>query len=309
MKTKNLTCLKGMDVVSAQVSDHHPVIHHNLLFWNVMMQAKERNGRFNNGFKLIEDSKQYIQRLSKVAAVIAEIVYNNPSIQAIGMCEGPIDTMHVKHLFSELKKFPWLERLLMNEDFQRPAFSSGNNWGLLMLADYRYKTSKLSHESHLKTMELFDNLANRFQVWEFEGQNSKKLYFALAHLPFSGDEFKTSHTQLSATGKKYCYLINMLLKNYADQSMVFCGDFNINPGLIRDNSHFDSIPIGNSVLSEQKTSEKIAVTVDGILLSNHEKQRTYAELPILGLFRTLLQERALTKGHTIQNMKQAVLYN
>ncbi len=120
MKNKNLTCLKGMDAISAQVSDHHPVIHHNILFWNVMMQAKERNGRFNNGFKLIEDDKQYIKRLSKVAAVIAEIVYINPNIQVIGLCEGPVDATHVKHLFSELKKYPWLKRLLMNEDFQRP---------------------------------------------------------------------------------------------------------------------------------------------------------------------------------------------
>ncbi len=195
--------------------------------------------------------------------------------------------------------------------FSAPAFSSGDNWGLLMLADYRYKTSNLSHESQLKSLELFEKLTNRFQVWEFErkGLNSKKLYFALAHLPFSGDEFKTSHNQLSAMGKKYCYLIYMLLQTHADQTMVFCGDFNINPALIRDNGHFDSIPINNSVLSEQKTSEKIAVTVDGILLSNHEKQRKYTELPILGLFRTLIQERALTKVHAIHSITKAVLHH
>lgn len=307
MRTKNLTCLKSMDVVSAQVSDHHPVIYHNLLFWNVMMQAKERNGRYNNGFKLVENSKQYIHRLSKVAAVIAEIVYHNPRIQVIGLCEGPIETPHVMHLFAELKKFSWLHRLLTEGNFHRPAFSLGNNWGLLMLADHRYKISKLSHENQLNSLNMLEKLANRFQVWEFKTNRSKKFYFALTHLPFSGDEFKNSYTQLSENGKKYCYLVNNLLKFYSNNSMVFCGDFNINPALIRDNFHLDAIPAGNSILSEEKTSKKLAVTVDGILLSDLEKQRKYAEMPAIGLFRKLTQEWSLAPAQLTQQQKPAVL--
>ncbi len=35
----SLACLDGNDVISAQVSDHHPIVHYNVLFWNVMMKA------------------------------------------------------------------------------------------------------------------------------------------------------------------------------------------------------------------------------------------------------------------------------
>ncbi len=306
MKIENLMCLKGMNVIDAQISDHNPVVYHNLLFWNVMMQAKQTARGYNNGFKISEDSKQYLQRLTKVAAIIAEIVYLNSHIQVIGLCEGPIEPMHVKHLFTELKKFSWLDRLLQNHDFHRPSYSTGNNWGLLMLSDSRYKISKLFHEDQLQSVNMLEKLANRFQAWELEGKNSKKIYFALAHLPFSGDELKNTYTELSENGKKYCYLVNMLLQTYSNNTMVFCGDYNINPALIRKNSQFDAIPIGNSILSEAKSSTKLTVTVDGILLSDSEKQRKYTRLPITDLFGKLKQEWSLAQVQLKQNKTKQI---
>jgi hypothetical protein len=64
------------DVINAKISDHYPVIHHNVLFWNVMMQGKARGiSGFNNAFGLIEDEAAYLARLWKVAKAIAAILH------------------------------------------------------------------------------------------------------------------------------------------------------------------------------------------------------------------------------------------
>jgi hypothetical protein len=80
-------CLEGRDVITAKVSDHHPIIYDGVLFWNIMMQCKKRNGRtgisFNNGFGIIENDENYIIRLIKAADVIAEIMCLYPSIDII----------------------------------------------------------------------------------------------------------------------------------------------------------------------------------------------------------------------------------
>lgn len=294
MRAYTFTCLNGNDVVTAKTSDHHPVIDHNLLFWNVMMQCAERKngGGYNNGFKMTEDDQQYMARLTKVAHVIAEIVYRHPNIQVIGLCEGPVQPLHVQTLFASLQRFPWMRRLLGKDGFHKPAFSSGNNWGLLMLADRRYQLKSVDNEDMIRSMNLFDKLANRFQIWELAGKNSNQ-YFALAHLPFSGDELKTSASTLSDHGKKYCYLVSTILHSYSTKSMAFCADFNINPFLIKPGCHLDKIPVANSILSEEKSADKIEVTVDGILLSDYEKQRKYARMPAPGLFAQLARELAL----------------
>src|SRR3990167_2568003 len=99
-------CLDGNDVISGKVSDHHPVIHDGVLFWNIMMQCNTRGGgpSFNNGFGLIESDKEYIARLVMVAQVIAEAVYRDPSIEVISLCEGSIKPEHVEVLFHGLMK-------------------------------------------------------------------------------------------------------------------------------------------------------------------------------------------------------------
>lgn len=49
--TLTLFCLNRNDVITAQVSDHQPLIYNGVLFWNIMMQGKKRaNGDYNNGF-------------------------------------------------------------------------------------------------------------------------------------------------------------------------------------------------------------------------------------------------------------------
>lgn len=95
-----------------------------------MMQCNTRGGgsSFNNGFGLVESDADYIARLVKVADVIAEAVYRDPSIEVISLCEGPIKPEHVEVLFHALMKFPWLARFMMEDMFHKPA-SRGQHWG------------------------------------------------------------------------------------------------------------------------------------------------------------------------------------
>ena len=103
-------CLGGDDVISGKISDHHPVIHDGVFFWNIMMQCNARGGgaSFNNGFGLIETDKEYIARLIMVGEVIAEAVFRDPSIEVISLCEGPIKPEHVDVLFHALMKFSFM---------------------------------------------------------------------------------------------------------------------------------------------------------------------------------------------------------
>lgn len=291
-------CLKGNDVISGKISDHHPVIHDGVFFWNVMMQCNIRGGgpSFNNGFGLIESDKKYIARLVMVAQVIAEAVYRDPSIEVISLCEGPIKPEHIEVLFHALTKFPFMARFMMEDMFHKPA-AKGQNWGLLMLTDTRYAVTKVRCDS----IEDYPKLANRFQLWKLE-QPGKEKYIALAHFPFAGDEYKTEKMTLSTPGQEYCSLINTLMERHSNESLIFCADFNFNPYLIsqwRDRA-LDKISPNNSILlTLEGASHKHVktVTVDGVLLSTREKQKYHSSRPDLGLFGQLKSEYRFFQSH------------
>ena len=291
-------CLDGNDVISGKVSDHHPVIHDGVLFWNIMMQCNTRGGgpSFNNGFGLIESDKEYIARLVMVAQVIAEAVYRDPSIEVISLCEGSIKPEHVEVLFHGLMKFPFMARFMMEDMFHKPA-AKGQNWGLLMLADTRYAVTKVRYDF----IEDSPKLANRFQLWKLE-QTGKEKYIALAHFPFAGDEYKTEKMTLSAPGQEYCSLINTLMESHSNDSLIFCADFNFNPYLISQwqDRALDKISPNNSILlTIEGASHKHVktVTVDGVLLSTREKQKYHSSRPEPGLFGQLKSEYRFFQSH------------
>jgi hypothetical protein len=287
----NFFCLGGNDVITGQVSDHHPVIHDGVFFWNIMMQCNKRAGgpNFNNGFGLIESDKSYIARLRLVAEVIAEAVHRDPSIEAITLCEGPIKPEHTKVLSKALMKFSSMARFMVEGMFHKPD-APGQNWGLLMLADKRYAVSKVRHSA----LEDHPKLTNRFQLWKLAQAGIEK-YIALAHFPFAGDEHKTEKMSLSSLGQTYCNLINALMKGYRHDSLVFCADFNFNPYLISQwqDRALDRISHNNSILltvDEASHRETKTVTVDGVLLSDGEKQKYHSSRLEVGLFRHLRSE-------------------
>ncbi len=162
-------CLHGNDVVSGKISDHHLIVHDEVLFWNIMKQCNTRGNDgidFNNGFGIIESDKDYMTRLVKVAQVIAEAVYREPSINVISICEGPIKPEHLQVFFQTLMSFKFMARFarfVMKDMFHKPT-APGQNWGLLMLADSRFVVRKVRYDA----IENHPKLANRFQLWKLE---------------------------------------------------------------------------------------------------------------------------------------------
>lgn len=299
-------CLEGNDVMTAMVSDHHPVIHNGVLFWNVMMQGKMRHGRggmsYNNGLGIIETEKQYVSRLVKVAHVIAEIVDRNPSIETIGLCEGPIEIMHTNIFLQYLRDFAWMQRFFKNNNFFKPDIENQPNWGLLMLTDNNNHVSEVKC-SFIEDSGLQNKLANRFQLWRLT-RDKQDRYFVLAHFPFGGDEHITEVTSLSGFANQYRGLINHLLNHYSNDDLIICADFNFNPYLINGwkDRVLDEITPNNSILittEEKNTKPAIkSVTVDGILLSLKEKQKLYAFLkPGARVFNRLKYEYYLFKSY------------
>jgi hypothetical protein len=299
-------CLDGANVITRKVSDHHPIVHDGVLFWNIMMQCNIRGGgpSFNNGFGFVENDKDYIARLIMIARVIVETVERDPSIDVITLCEGPIKPEHVKVFSHALMRFPGMFRFMMNDMFHKPN-AAGANWGLLMFADARYAVTNVrcdSFEDHPK-------LANRFQLWKLEQTGIEK-YIALAHFPFAGDEYKTEKMTLSSSGKEYCSLINTLMERYSNDSLIFCADFNFNPYLISQwqNRALDKISHNNSILlTLEDASHKIkTVTVDGVLLSAKEKQKYHSSRPEPGLFEKLKSEYRFFQAHVKNVLREIV---
>lgn len=311
-------CLEGKDVIRAKVSDHHPIIHDGVLFWNIMMQCKTRNGHtgisYNNGFGIIENEEDYINRLMRVADVIAEIMYLYPSIDVISLCEGPIQPLHVDTLLQALKKYHSMDKFfigdVVQDAFHKPNIDGFPNWGLLMLANKKYKVSKVKCD-FMNHSIIFNKLANRFQIWQLTSNKEKNKYFALGHFPFGGDEKITENQKLSVLGDMYCNLVKNVINNYSNEQFILCADFNLNPYLISEwkDRAMDLIINNNSILltTEERANKIIieAVTVDGILLSVGEKQKHYSSRFNFGLFCTLKNEDRLfqssIKKHLTQN--------
>ncbi len=294
MDSDKFLSLNGNDVIRAQISDHHPVVHQNVLFWNVMMKANCNNqGRFNNGFKIIESNQQYQDRLEKIGYVISEIIFRNPEIFALSLCEGPIEEKDIAKLFSTLKKFPWMHRFTDRNGFYSDNNPRYLNWGLLSLMDNSLKVN------NLQVKYLPEKLMNRFFIWELE-KNSQKKYFALAHFPYSGDEKIDSMSKLSKFGKLYSYFTAALLQSYADRSLIFCADFNINPYIVGkyQDRELDKVPFRNSLISSVNSE---TVTVDGILLSNFEKQRNFVSNISRMPFLKLIKEQKASEESNSQN--------
>lgn len=307
---KYFQCLKGQDVITAKISDHHPIIHNGVLFWNVMMQANIRRNKehksigYNNAFALIEDQQSYHLRLVKIAHVIAEIIFFCSSIEVITLCEGPkLADVHI--LLNSFKNFSYMHKFLNSSQLHKPHIKNALDWGLLMLANENYKVKKIS-SNFPQSSTIAEQLANRFQLWKLSRTNKKK-YICLAHFPFSKDEHVKNPEKISPLGKVYIYWINHLLKKYSNKMLTLCADFNLNPWLIGNYQDRlgDCIPVNNSALlvtDEKKIFSAETVTVDGILLSHQQKQKYFSSKTSPNLFRRLVLEHKMFQTHLISSI-------
>lgn len=275
-------CLQGKDVIAAKVSDHHPVLHNGVLFWNIMMQGKKRAGStnsYNNGFGITETDEQYRARLAKVASVIAEMIMLDPSVDVVNLCEGPVQPSHIQMLLQSLTLYDSMAKFFkdsINPNFHKPTMQQAPQWGLLMLAEKSYQVMEVQCDL-IKQLKAPDKLANRFQLWALTKGDQQK-YVGLGHFPFGGDPHIVIKEDLSLEASQYCILVNTLLKRFANDRFILSADFNLNPYLIGEyqDRAADNITHGNSILLNAKKDcmEMIEpVTVDGVLLSLHEKQR------------------------------------
>lgn len=258
------SCLNRNDVITAQVSDHQPLIHNGGLFWNIMMQGKKRaSGDYNNGFGIEETDSEYMKRLMRVSHVIAEIIFRHPEIEIIGLCEGPNKIEHLSH-FSHMLKSLTTKFSIKNLEHSQP-------WGMYVLT---LKTSLVS----VCEVSVEPSLENRFQLLKVNTNREEK-YFALGHFPFRGDENIQNRHELSLQGKRYCEFTHNLLTQHADSSFMFFADFNFNPYLIStpEERALDFVSNNSSQLLKINPSASCrkveTVTVDGILLSKREKQK------------------------------------
>lgn len=294
-------CLNGDDVITARVSDHHPVIHDGVLFWNVMMRARVREDKisYNNGFGIVESETDYRNRLDKIGQIIADIIYHHPEIEAITLCEGPIEPLHVNDLLHSLKKYSCMDKFF-NEDnhFYKPDVKGFHHWGLLMLTDKRYQVNAVQYDI---PDALSKALANRFQLWQLS-KNGKRKYIAVGHFPFGGSEQAVKKENFSHQANRYCDLVVNLLNKYKNDHLVVCADFNLNPYLISEwkDRIMDKIQHNNSILFAK--DRILTVTVDGILLSKQEKQKYYGKQGNPGLFSQLKREHGLFESVVKSNM-------
>lgn len=308
------SCLNGKDVIASQVSDHHPTIHNRTLFWNIMMQARIRKDgdkiSYNNGFALIESDREYQNRLKIIAAVIAEIIAENPEIEVISICEGPIKTKDITVLINTLHQYHHMKHFKFNDvmDTQNTT-TTFPNWGLMLLTNQSYQAQLVDNCSPQYLANLH-KLGNRVQIWRLSN-NQQKRFIILAHLPFSNDTYITNHDNLSTSGKLYCDLFNGFLKQYSESDMIICADFNFNPNLL--GSYLDRLedkicPNNSILLSSPISQNKFSidsVTVDGILLSRQAKQKAYLSRSPHSLFYNLSREhqfiKAYRQSHLVDN--------
>ncbi|MFI4957327.1 MAG: hypothetical protein ACHQAX_08995 [Gammaproteobacteria bacterium] len=176
-----MTTLHFFNVINTRmrkqhISDHEPVIEHDVMSWNIMMQGKynQEKNRYNNGLELVETQAQYQQRLKKIAAAMADICKSNPHIQVICLQEAPILKEDVEFFtdcclsYKSLQKFA---ETLRDENVL-------TSWGLMSL----FNGERYSYMSKPFSSEGLDARVQKFKLVHQE-DGTKRTVINL-HLPF-----------------------------------------------------------------------------------------------------------------------------
>ncbi len=175
-------CLNGKTIFEAKISDHLPLIHHGMLFWNVMMQCRfnEKGGYYNNGFGIIESDSLYEQRLSKIAQVIAEMAQKRTDIDRIGICEGPIGD-NEKLFYTFLRSHISLANFTTQSNgfahLHTNSDQNGPKWGVLLLTHEKYSVENIpiSPQPYAVLSNLETKLENRFGIFKLTISNCKEV--------------------------------------------------------------------------------------------------------------------------------------
>jgi hypothetical protein len=242
-----------------RLSDHQPVIEQETISWNIMMQCKCRNNRYNNAFGLEESGEQYHERLKKVVFLLAQLCHSNPDIQSICLQEAPIAANDIDVFIDYAKKFQSLHKFIKSFE------NSGNfnAWGLVFL----YNADEIhAQEKPLvfnKSLPIdADLLKDRIQCYMLTYENGNRQCMVNLHFPYE-------------LGKKFPGKLARVIQQIAMQPqqeklehLTIVGDFNFlitQFPAVQELGHI-WIPDNNSTeLSTENGGQNHLETVDAII--------------------------------------------
>lgn len=291
--------LNKKSLIEAKISDHHMLILGSVVFLNMMMQGlwNAEKSRYNNGFGIIESDAQYQARISLVVRLLAEIVYLNPHIVAIGLAEAPIKAADINYLCAEMAKHVSLRPFLSSIIAERFTLM-----GVATLFNVDLVTVK---QHALSRVGLGENLTDRIQCFTISDANKNSLTVFNMHLPFD--------MACSEKAKGLAKLASDLFS--ARDSVLAMGDFNFHPRrIVRRVAGLNLFTQkNNNVLIHADKAGRVTgseyATVDGVLQSFSLPKKLYrdAKTSVLSLGCTLFsgpateQERAIAKLNWMRN--------
>lgn len=182
------------------ISDHNPMIVGDVLSWNILNQCFP----MNNAFRMAENPAQYYQRLARVAAIIAEIIKNNPKIKVLCLQEAPNNDVAQKYFLSELAKH--LPNFVPATAFDQ---TGTNNSARITLCDSTH---------YVATQELTTDKTRRYaQISRLITTDGKQRDIANIHIPFDNNNDYAGPQQI--------------IEDLVGQGCSVFGDTNITGGL------------------------------------------------------------------------------
>jgi hypothetical protein len=269
MKKLTFLSLAGASVREAQLSDHEPMINHNMLSWNIMMPGNYRRGEFNNGYELIEDQNQYHQRLVRISSVIAEICDQNRQIAVICLQEAPVRKEDIRVFIDACLQYPSLQ--IFKKSFEdTEVFTS---WGLTTFID----SDRHDYEV-ISVPQAKDGLKDRIQSLRLKDQTKRVI--TNLHLPYGSKKNPKEMAQ---------FVVHMMLKHLS--AFTLAGDFNISfieKEIVAILARLGQVfaPINNSTEYQvENGGSNTLESVDAIIFSDYKKNTPICNLSKTSLLR------------------------
>ncbi len=242
MKSEKYVALGCQSIIQAQVSDHKPLIKDGVLSWNIMMRGRKTERGFNTAFALQETQEQYQQRLTHIAAVLAEIA-SAQTIRVIALQEAPIESADIEVFRVALARYEILKEFL-------PALSSPQRvsiWGLMTLVavdvyDWQHALSVWSGE-----LAIFNDRVQQVRVSHKHSQDVEAITIMNVHMPY-----REAHNHPDYVNTKLAQMFYRRVTADIPHGLIIVGDFNVNPQHFSVNpEHVFSREHNNVQLGEQ----------------------------------------------------------
>lgn len=265
-------CLNGLTATGAHISDHEPVVHGDVLSWNIW--APGSPGMVPKITEDIKKDEQNIRaRLSKIAAVIAEIVNNpkqSPPIHVICLQEIPRPggtPDYYKIFVEELTKNHVPNRLLGRLGLSNPTTITQNaKFNQLSLFDEQYSCNDITQEVSKSLSAEHQGRVQAYGLMNAQGQ-----YREIANIHFPSYAHSDPKNQIKLKD----------LHSLLQQGITVAGDYNDdilwmnNPSIQNTQMHKDIRALQATHIAGSRTYAGSAKTVDLIVTSQNTKNLDY----------------------------------